>query len=736
MQAVSVQSNERDSVRIRTAEELDLRALGRALWYRRWQIIAPTLIMGLLAFIVVNTITPKYRSEARLLIEGRDNAFLRADAEKSQDRGVVDPEAVTSQVQVVLSRDLARQVVRQLKLGERPEFDSVVGGVSFPQALLGLIGLGKDPLRLNPEERVLEAYYERLGVVALDRSRVISVTFDSSDPELAARVANAVVDGYLEMQQAAKQGQARSASQYLAVEIDNMRKKVADAEAKVEEFRSKSNLFVGSNNSPLTSQQLTEVNTQLSNARGQKADAEAKAKQIRDLLNSGKPLESSEVLNSELIRRLSEQLVILRAQLAEQSSTLLSLHPRIKELHAQIGDLQGQIRSEAEKIVRSLESDVRIANLRVETLNASLTQLKNQTSSNGNQDVELRGLEREAKAQRDLLESYLAKYREATARDNLEAAPAEARVISRATAPNNPAYPKKMPIVLVVMLATLVLAAGFVGTGELLGGGTYVPLAQPVERKSFPAEPKLSPGEPQPGFAERKSSLFASLRNATASVMRRQQREPDMVPRTASPPVAPAAALVPNTIDDVVIALRNSGETDRRVTIVGAARNVGTTHAAIVIGRALAKEAKVVFVDLALGSPNIPIISTDPDAPGMADLVQGRASFGQIITRDRFSRMHLIAVGQPGADSSAMLASPRLVATLDALARTYDHVIIDAGAVPDLPVERFVRLAPKVVLVAADVASPSAAMARDRLLAAGFFDVTMLLARARSAAAA
>ena len=125
-------------------------------------------------------------------------------------------------------------------------------------------------------------------------------------------------------------------------------KKVEDAEAKVEDFRAKSNLLVGTNNTTLSAQQLGDVNAQLAAARAQKADAEAKAKMIRDMLQSGQPIESSDILNSELIRRLAEQRVTLRAQLAEQSSTLLDNHPRIKELKAQIADLDNQIRTEAE----------------------------------------------------------------------------------------------------------------------------------------------------------------------------------------------------------------------------------------------------------------------------------------------------------------------------------------------------------------------------------------------------
>src|SRR5262249_40631254 len=186
-------------------------------------------------------------------------------------------------------------------------------------------------------------------------------------------------------------------------------------------------------NTTLSAQSLGDVNAQLAAARAQKADAQSKAKLIREMLRSGGPLESSEILNSELIRRLSEQRVTLRAQLAEQSSTLLGNHPRIKELKAQIGDLDKQIRTEADMLARSLENDAKLADARVDTLSASLDQLKTQAAGTNEQDVQLRALERDAKSQRELLESYLSKYREATARDAINSAPADARVISRAT---------------------------------------------------------------------------------------------------------------------------------------------------------------------------------------------------------------------------------------------------------------------------------------------------------------
>ena len=326
-----------------------------------------------LSVITVNLITPRYKSEARILIDGRENVFLRPNGERNEERTALDAEAVTSQVQLVLSRDLAREIIKKNKLAERAEFDPVLSGLSPIKSLLALFGIGRDPFSMTPEERVLDAYYDRLTAYAVDKSRVIVVEFQSRDPELAARVANSIADGYLVLQQAARQDQARAASQWLSGEIDNLRGKVAEAEARVEDFRSKSSLFVGTNNTTLSNQQMGELNTQLNNARALKSDAEAKARLIREMLQGGKPIEASEVLNSELMRRLSEQRVTLRAQLAEQSSTLLDNHPRIKELKAQLGDLDRQIRDEAGKISRSLDNDARIAGGRVESLSAAST---------------------------------------------------------------------------------------------------------------------------------------------------------------------------------------------------------------------------------------------------------------------------------------------------------------------------------------------------------------------------
>jgi polysaccharide biosynthesis transport protein len=685
--------------------ELDASGIARVLWHNRWWMIGSTLTVAALTFVVVNLLPPRFRSEARVLIEGHENVFLRPEAGKT-DRAseVVDQEAVTSQIQLALSRDLARQVASKLKLSDRPEFDPALRSGSWTMATLRRTGLVKDPLSMTPDERVLEAYYDHLTVYQVDKSRVIAVEFQSGDPDLAARVANAVADAYVELLRAVEQEQTRAAGLWLAGEIEDLRRNVANAEGRVEAFRAKSKRFIGLNNTPLPNQLLADLNSQLAAARSRKADAEAKALFASEALRLGKPVDSSDFLNSELIKRLSEQRATLRSQLAELSTTLLDWHPRIKELRARILDLEHEMHVEAERHAHSLENDAEIAASRVETLSSDLEQLEQQAALSSEQDVELRALEREAKAERDLLESYLAKYRETTARDNLAGAPGEARVISRATISNTPYFPRKAPIVLITTLATFVVVVVLITTRELLIDSRHRPMV---------TQPAAAAGEATaPNFAGAVELPIASAQGATLA---------------ADP--APAGEF-PDTVRsliDIVDALRETGRRGCRVIVVGAGRHVGTTRCAVDLARLLAANGRVVLVDLALGAPGLSAWAVDAGAPGITQLVCGRTSIGQAITRDRGSNVHIVPAGQIADEEVGVVwRSDRLRMALDALAYAYDYLVMDVGDAAETALKRVVNRASVAVLVVTTGSKSGAEFAHSRLTSAGLADVMIV----------
>ena len=172
--------------------------------------------------------------------------------------------------------------------------------------------------------------------------------------------------------------------------------------------------------------------------------------------------------------------------------------------------------------------------------------------------------------------------------------------------------------------------------------------------------------------------------------------------------------------------MHEAGEGGRCVAVIGSARNVGTTMTAIALARSLARTARVVLVDLAFSSPNIDVISDEPHAPGIADLVHGVASFDNIITKDQYSRLHLVAAGQVGDDAGGLIHSQMLAAAIGALAQSYDHMVIDAGSQSETSLAPIVAMAPRAVLVGGDAPVNSLEALADDMQSAGFVEVMVL----------
>jgi uncharacterized protein involved in exopolysaccharide biosynthesis/Mrp family chromosome partitioning ATPase len=677
---------------------------------KKWWILLPTLLALAGAIVFVNVATPKFTGEAKILLEHRDNYFTRPDKEQRGTDPPLDTEAVASQVQAIMSRDLALKVIKKLDLAGSEEFDPVKKEMSTLKRILALLGLTKNPLAVPPEERVLENYFDKLLVFNVGKSRVISVEFSSKNPELASRAANAVAEEYISFSSVAKKETTQGASAWLAQAIDPMRQKVAEAEAKVEAFRAENGLLIGASNATIATQQLGEMNTQISAARSVQTELSAKAKMIREALKSGRIFETSEVVNNELVRRLLEQRVSMKTQIALEERSLLPGHPRMKELHAQIADLESQIRTAAERTARTLENDARLAGSRLQSMQADFESQK-KTAANANEhEVQLRALEREARALRDNYEQYLAKYRDSLSRDADAAAPADARIISRAVVPQLPAFPKKVPIILLVTLATLVLCSAIVITRYLFSvegsEADDMPVMMPMQAAQ-PMQAQQPMPQPMPmetpaasGVAPAEVAMPPQAVPPVQTVVTPPQRVRAPAPRPAAfaaaeaepmavappahrpppPPPAPAptpafdTALVPLAED---LASLRQADTGLVIDCRAHDTSVQSTTTAMPLARLMSSMGRAVLVACA-GVGTGERAAGQSRRTGLSDMVAGMASFGDIIHRDRASALHIIPFG--GRPEVAIdPADPTFADLLDALVQTYDYVVLDVG---------------------------------------------------------
>jgi uncharacterized protein involved in exopolysaccharide biosynthesis len=457
--------------------EIDLIALFREVGRRKWLILLLTLATFVLATVVVNFIKPRYMGETRVFLENRDTEYTRIGREGPSNRDpLIDQDAIQSQVLIIQSRDIARQVIKKLGLASKPEFDSTLEGISLPTKVAVMLGLITNPASMSPEERVLDTYFDKLKVLAVSKSRVLAIEFTSRDANLASQVSNAIAEEYIAHLEQAKRGSAKSAGSWLSATIEPLRQRVAAAEQRVEAFRTQNGLFqVGRDSlTTISTQQLSELNSQLATARSQQSDLLSKSKLLRDAVRQGRIFEISEVVNNDVVRRLLETRANLRAQIAQEEQTLLPQHPRIKELRAQLIGLEEQIRASAERTARTLENDARAAGGRVAAVQAEMDLQKKQNGSASEQDVQLRALEREAKAERDQLETYLTRYRDAASREGDNSVTADARIVSRAIVPTNPSFPKKLPMILIATLSMFALSLFFTLIKALLSDQVYV----------------------------------------------------------------------------------------------------------------------------------------------------------------------------------------------------------------------------------------------------------------------
>ena len=517
--------------------DIDLPTLGRALWRAKGTILGLAIGAGTITFILLSMMRPLYTSEARILIQNEESAFIQpADSQvREVQQRTLDEQAVQSQVQVLTSRDLAVQVINDLDLINNPEFakDAGTGPVG---RLLKSLGLTQKSTK-SEEENAVNTFAEYLSVSPLAKSSVIALDYTSGDSGLAATVADKLADVYINWQREAKLAQTKDATAWLSAQIDVLRQRVVEAEAVAEQFHLSQGLFSGTNNTTLSAQQLSDLNNQVILAKAQKSEAEARARLIKKMIADKGDIDATpEVLKSELITRLIDQRVQVQRQLAELSATLLPSHPRIKQLTSELADVRRQIRDEALKIANSLENEAEVASARESSIRGSLNEVKTQASGQSEAEIKLRALEREAKAQRDLLESYLARYRDASARHDMGSVPAQATIVSRAHASILPSFPKRGMLSLLVVVATALLALTFILARELIGAPAEIREPARVTDTRVRDRRRTPPTEPVPAPAA--ASAVSAAPPASAAKITQ--------PTTAPRPPEPAVAALPN----------------------------------------------------------------------------------------------------------------------------------------------------------------------------------------------
>ncbi|MBL8658543.1 MAG: polysaccharide biosynthesis tyrosine autokinase [Rhodospirillales bacterium] len=665
--------------------DVDAAWLVQTLKRRKWAVIIPTLLATLAAAVLIMLVPSRYSATTEIMLDTAQQQVVNIQAVLTET--LPDQEAVDSQVEVLRSRGVAAKVIAALDLADDPEFNPALQSPSWVRSIIASVKAGIQRLKSTvtghvpqplPDDiaeaqlraNVIDNFLDRLDVRLKAQSRVLQVTFSSEDPVKAWRITNKLAEIYLLDQLDAKYEAAQRATNWLTEKIANLRRDLGEKEQAVEQYRKEAGLFTGAGGFTLISQQISDLNAQMIVARTSRAEAEARLDQMRRLVRSPAGASAAaDVLGSPVIQSLLTQESEVKREVAELADEFGERHPRMISARAALRDVQSKIATEIAKVVQKLENDVGVARAREVSLQESLDQLKARMAQSNSSEVQLRSLERDAAAERTMLETFLSRFEETSAQTDSTVQQSGARIISRADVPDNASYPPRTLIVATVFLLSAVFSMLAVLAIEQFDRGYRS--GEQIER------------------------ILGKRALGLVPVVRASGRGRSMGPESfiLKNPSSMFGEAVRSVFTSVLLA--PEGEAPKTLLITSAQPNEGKTTLAVCLARMRGLSGRrTVIVETDLRRPSVHRMLGVPRRPGLVELITGEAQLAECLHRDERSGAYVIPAGRLTADPAEILASPQMRAVITALTGEFELVILDSPPVVAVSDPRL--LAPQV----------------------------------------
>jgi succinoglycan biosynthesis transport protein ExoP len=703
---------------------IDARAVVMAVLVRAPRILLLTVLAMAVAYVVLLYTPRLYESSAEILVEPRTNSYIRPTNEPAPTLLGGEAGVVSSQIELIKSRDTLLGVIDVAGLRSVPEFTSGGGGFSPSAIIRRLLGRNNDVSA--GDQIILANLFDRMTVAQQRDSRVITISVRTQDPDLSAKIANAVANAHVTRRAELYLSDTAEVSGWLNDEIEELRVSVEKAERGVANFRVENDLFTGSNNTSLLDQQLSTIAGQINAAQERKNQALSRATLIRGLIEQGQSIEGvPAVQQSTVVQQLTQELARLQGERAQLSATLLPNHPNVRAIDAQIGALEAQLREEGLQIADSLEAEAQIEADLEASMRGELEALKVDASAAARNTVTLQGLIREAEAQRDLLESYLRRYSEAASRTDANSALPDVRVISVAAASVSPVSPQTTMIMLAVGIVMMAGQVGIVIFAELISGRAIVvdqriQRPQPVDAdRIFEDEPAFGPESGEDGQSEVGQMAPAFMHEIPVDSDETDLLETDQAPDVHEPvmfeveadrfsdeePIVDleqmAADDIPEPASTTPVRVPDHHKLSSdlalgrcRVVLFAGYRDADDCEvlAETLIDECLARGVSVALIDA--GSEQ------SGSEFGISDLTLGEASFGDVVHKSADDGFAEVPWGQ-SAEFDRSSAKPATL--IEALSDIYEVVLVLTGKADmasTLPA--FAGVADRLVLVSSD----------------------------------
>ena len=649
----------------------------RLLLAQRRLILGVTGVVVLAAILIALMLPTVYSSSAVVMLDPRKNNITDMSQVLAQIEGV--PATLQNQIQILSSRDLATKVVASLKLEDDPEFNPALaepgigqvfadlGQALNPRNWFGAGGLVSGTQRLH--ERVLDNFQKHVSAGANGLSTAITVMATSRDPMKASRIANALVDGYIDDQIATKRDAAARSTEWLNQHIRDLAEQMRQQESAVAAYKALHNLNDSAPGSSLVDQQMAGINAQIVQARSDLAEKQAQNDRVQSLIRSGNGGDVGQIVSSPLIVQLRTQEADLIRQEGDLSTKYGPLYPKMKALEAEKTDLDQKIKTEVNRLAGAMASDVAVARAHLASLESSLNGTARQQTAQNMARADLDALQSNAQSTRAQYEAFVGRLRQTQDQDMAMAA--DSRVISAASVPLSPSAPKRTLIVLASIPLGLLIGVMAALLKERLLSPRVVPA---LPGRAMPRTHAMRPGPSVRGLPDILTPAAPSwdgppiLADIPDTISLKAGDA--MLDQPSSPYAYRMAALVRQL---------ESRKGASVVAMTSIAPDEGRSAIGISLARAAARMGKkVVMIDCDPAQTARRAMRV-PDHGGIYDVLSGAMPLNRVLMRDSRTDAVVLAMTRQPPNMVTMFGSEQMKKLIRLLRDNCDMVVVDCA---------------------------------------------------------
>jgi succinoglycan biosynthesis transport protein ExoP len=650
-------------------EGFDLRQIVSFAW-RQWKFIAAITAASLVVTAVyLMKQTPLYTAGAQVLLEQQREKAAGTDAILTETNYYDLTPVMESQLAIIRSTAFLRRVVEKERLVADPEFGSR-SNTSAEQAR------SDGPPPANVAETI-EALKGAVTATRFGLGYILSIAVTARDPERAAKLANAVADAYVVEKLDARFEAAKRASAWLSDRLVELRKQLRESEEAVAKFRAEHGFVQGATNVTLNQQQLSELNGKLLETRADLAQKKARVDVLRSIEDKGGNVQNlPDLPASTALNALRQQEGVVSQKEADLAARYSDRHPLVVNVRAERRDIQRAIVAESQRLGATVRNDYELAKARTESIERSLRELTGQSGIDDQTAITLRELERTAAVNKNLFEDFLQKAK--ITQEQSSFAAREARVITPASVPGGPSYPKPSRTMAIALMIGLLLGVGGAVAKEMLNVG-FVTSRQIEEMLQVP--------------------LLTSINRLSGGAL--------SINGKASPiPLLPSAAPLSQFSESIRtlrsgIQMTDVDEPPKVIQLTSTVPNEGKTTIALALAiSAAAAGLKVLFIDADLRHPSGSKFFGLHKDPGLVDMLLGTLSVQSALKYNDQAKLWVLPAGSRSRNPTDLLESERIKTFVDRCRENFDYIVIDTppmGPVSDPLI--VARLADKIVYV-------------------------------------